>query len=325
MRRTFAVAAAAVASLLALAGTAQAAETYVSSDALGTVKTGTDTKVCSTTVSGWCTFTRASGTVRVVDGAADTPAGQHLELSTPTAGTSDDKAFAFEYDNRGADLDGITTLSYSYLVTQLTADLTATPAAVDWAPAMNVEIDPNGPGVDGGYAVLVFEPVYVDLYKTPTTRTWTTQTPTASAGGWWVSGGGFQDALQQKQARAGYGHATWAEVRAFFPDATVLGIGVNQGGGNGGLTSQVDLLTVNDTTYDFGTAPVVSEPEPEPEPAKPLTADDCKNGGWKTYTDPDFPNQGQCIQFVNTGKTGQGSVSVTPKPSVATVGKIRAA
>ncbi len=37
----------------------------------------------------------------------------------------------------------------------------------------------------------------------------------------------------------------------------------------------------------------------------PLTKDDCKNGGWQTRTDgagQPFPNQGQCIQYVNTGK-----------------------
>lgn len=37
----------------------------------------------------------------------------------------------------------------------------------------------------------------------------------------------------------------------------------------------------------------------------PLTRDDCKNGGWQTLTtasgDP-FSNQGQCIQYFNTGK-----------------------
>jgi hypothetical protein len=36
-----------------------------------------------------------------------------------------------------------------------------------------------------------------------------------------------------------------------------------------------------------------------------LTKDDCKNGGWQTHTTANgttFPNQGQCIQYVNTGK-----------------------
>jgi hypothetical protein len=37
----------------------------------------------------------------------------------------------------------------------------------------------------------------------------------------------------------------------------------------------------------------------------PLTKDDCKNGGWQTHTTATgelFPNQGQCIQYLNTGK-----------------------
>jgi hypothetical protein len=38
-------------------------------------------------------------------------------------------------------------------------------------------------------------------------------------------------------------------------------------------------------------------------PAIPVTADECKKGGWKTFTFlRTFKNQGDCIQFVNTGK-----------------------
>lgn len=33
----------------------------------------------------------------------------------------------------------------------------------------------------------------------------------------------------------------------------------------------------------------------------PLTAEDCKGGAWKNRS-PEFGNQGQCMQFVNTGK-----------------------
>lgn len=35
---------------------------------------------------------------------------------------------------------------------------------------------------------------------------------------------------------------------------------------------------------------------------KPKTKDQCKNGGWARFNDPVFKNQGDCIQFVNTGK-----------------------
>lgn len=37
----------------------------------------------------------------------------------------------------------------------------------------------------------------------------------------------------------------------------------------------------------------------EDPPADPVTMDDCKDGGWEVYG---FKNQGQCNQFVNTGK-----------------------
>lgn len=34
----------------------------------------------------------------------------------------------------------------------------------------------------------------------------------------------------------------------------------------------------------------------------PTSKDQCKNGGWQQFTSPTFKNQGDCIQFVNTGK-----------------------
>jgi hypothetical protein len=56
-----------------------------------------------------------------------------------------------------------------------------------------------------------------------------------------------------------------------------------------GLDGYLDNVVVNangnTTTYDF---------EPEVQ-----SKDDCKNGGWEAFG---FRNQGQCIQFVNTGK-----------------------
>jgi len=38
----------------------------------------------------------------------------------------------------------------------------------------------------------------------------------------------------------------------------------------------------------------------EPEPEGPMTKDDCKNGGWMTFTNPAFKNQGQCVSSVAT-------------------------
>jgi hypothetical protein len=39
----------------------------------------------------------------------------------------------------------------------------------------------------------------------------------------------------------------------------------------------------------------------ESSPTTPQTKDDCKNGGWRNYSDDEgqpFPNQGQCVRFV---------------------------
>jgi hypothetical protein len=63
-------------------------------------------------------------------------------------------------------------------------------------------------------------------------------------------------------------------------------------------------------------------------PDVPMNADDCRNGGWREFG---FRNQGQCIRFVNTGKspaapletesrsagnseTGIGSVQIDQQP-----------
>ena len=56
----------------------------------------------------------------------------------------------------------------------------------------------------------------------------------------------------------------------------------------------VDDVTINDYFENF-----------EPPPPVPANKDACKNDGWKVLTRADytkFKNQGDCIQYVNTGK-----------------------
>ena len=94
----------------------------------------------------------------------------------------------------------------------------------------------------------------------------------------------------------------WSTIVSLNPDAVIVGgFGINQGSGNGGLTTAVDNLSLGYgtgadavcVTYDF-------------EPYRIATSkDDCKDGGWqnvKTATGASFKNQGQCVQYVNTGK-----------------------
>lgn len=88
---------------------------------------------------------------------------------------------------------------------------------------------------------------------------------------------------------------SWAQVKANWPDATISGNTVfKAGSGWTSFDGNVDAFTigVNDvnTTYDF-------------EPTlTPVSMDQCKANGWQQFNSPVFKNQGDCIQFVNTGK-----------------------
>ena len=54
----------------------------------------------------------------------------------------------------------------------------------------------------------------------------------------------------------------------------------------GTITSWGGMLTVTTSA----TSGVVSPP---------TSKEQCKNGGWQTFDNPSFPNQGQCVSFVN--------------------------
>jgi hypothetical protein len=60
--------------------------------------------------------------------------------------------------------------------------------------------------------------------------------------------------------------------------------------------------TGTDGAIIVGGAPAPT-PTATPVPGGPTNKDQCKNGGWRNFTVPrTFKNQGDCIQFVNTGK-----------------------
>ena len=224
------------------------------------------------TASGWVEFERDAG-VADIAGDYGAPAGlgvQSLTLDTPFG---NDKAQAFTSviaDGVPDPLSAVTTLTYVAFRSQ------ASTAFAFQAPALNVEVDVNGLAVAGGFTTLVYEPVYNDFPSAFPTDAWT---PVDALDGgdarWWstnpVPGGPNRDTF-----------SPWSTFVALNPDAVVLRVGVNQGGGNGGLYGAVDGLTYNATTYDF-------------ESFVP-TKDDCKNGGWATlFAAGTWKNQGQCV------------------------------
>lgn len=153
--------------------------------------------------------------------------------------------------------------------------------------ALNLEVDVNGPDVDGGFTTLVFEPVYNTDQGAVVSGEW--QNWDAYNGGdarWWST-----------KAMPGVCSVncfvSWSDIVAANPDATILGgFGVNQGSGNPALVTNVDALHIGTAsgvmTYDFERGPV--------------TKDQCKNGGWASYQNPSFKNQGDCVSFVASGK-----------------------
>lgn len=88
-----------------------------------------------------------------------------------------------------------------------------------------------------------------------------------------------------------------AQMDILSPGSNIRAFSINLGQTNAsdaGMSGYFDNVVVSttggSTTYDF--EPVLT----------PNSADQCKKGGWMTFNTPAFKNQGDCIQYVKTGK-----------------------
>jgi hypothetical protein len=187
----------------------------------------------------WVLYTRDTGTGTFVNGPTVPPSGAGSLRMVTTTGN--DKAYLFNYDQIGTTLSSINAISYS---TYRTA------GEFQQVAALNMEVDFNGPSVDGGFTTLVFEPVYNTDQGAVVDGVWQSwDAYNSGAARWWST----KD-IPGLCAFSCY--ATWTDIKAANPDATILGgFGVNQGGGNPNLTSSVDKLTIGyngvTTVYDF--------------------------------------------------------------------------
>ncbi len=243
---------------------------------------------------GWSTAdTRPGGDVNfVLDASA--PAGNGaLQLTTDATTTA--KAQYLHESN--TPLANVTELSY------YTRQVSAPFAGADPSYQLPVCLGgftspqtPTNPTGCTGFTTFVFEPYQNNGLGTPAPvivpNIW--QQWDVDAGQFWssrtASGGGTCNVF------AGFGGAPFyslATLQTMCPNAVVVGFGVNIGSNNPSYDVYTDLVNFNGTTYDF-------------EPYLVATnKDQCKNGGWvnaKRADGSSFKNQGDCIQYTNTGK-----------------------
>ncbi len=98
---------------------------------------------------------------------------------------------------------------------------------------------------------------------------------------------------------AGNGGATLytlAQIKTMCPAAVAIGFGVNIGSYNPSYNVETDLVSFNNTAYNFEPYVVAT------------TKEQCMKGGWTTVTDANgspFTNQGLCVAYtVSEGSVG---------------------
>lgn len=223
--------------------------------------------------------TRAGGASAIVN-TYGAPAGfgdGSLELTTTP--TNADKAQRITHQVAGTPLADVSELAYW---TYQAAGNTAPTADASY----QLQIDLDGdPATTSDFTTLVYEPYWNGTVAPATWQHWD-----AASGNWWSS----RDIPGVVvHGAGGPPFTTPAAVAETYPNATVLGIGVNVGTYNPGYTVATDgvkFATTNQSlTFDFE-----------------LGKDDCKHGGWQTAFAPlEFQNQGDCVAYVASAGRNQ--------------------
>jgi uncharacterized membrane protein len=221
-----------------------------------------------------------TGAVDFVKGPGTPPAGTGSVQFTVGA-NGDSYPTVRQGDYNGVALSNLTSLDYYTYVSHS--------GSGGQAPYIDLYVDNDNNGTRDD--ILTFEPIYNPSQGAVALNTW--QHWNALTGLWWSDSMGGPPPL-----------FTLSSYIATHPDARIVnsgGGGVILAAGCGGaawtsFVGNADKLTIGvggtDTTYDF-------EPAAAGGGGTPTSKDQCKHGGWRSFTNPSFKNQGQCVAYVN--------------------------
>lgn len=227
--------------------------------------------VTPSNTQGWTTAdTRVGGDVQfVTDSTSPYPSGA-LQLTTD----STNAAKAQYMHDANVPLSDVTDLSYH-------TKQVSGPAVAD--PSYQLAVDLNGDAA-GGFTTLVYEPYWNGTVVPNAWQQWD-----VASGKFWSSNTVTCSNGTVTKAPGGPATYTLSDLKTMCPDAVVVGFGVNVGTYNPSYVVNTDGVNFNGTVYDFELTNV------------PTSKDQCKDNGYKNYTDANgnsFKNQGQCVSSV---------------------------
>ena len=232
---------------------------------------------------GWSTAdTRSNGTVSfVADNTAPLGLGAlSLITGTSTVSPSQDKAQFTHPAN--VLLSSVTSLGY--FTKQISASFEAGLPSYQLRTCLygiTASVCTPSPNTSGhSIATFVYEPYVNEGNAAVQNNVWQH---------WDVSAGKFWSTRTEGILTASQGTYTYnlSQLKVGFPNAVVIGFGVNIGSNNPNYNTETDAFVFNNTTYDF-----------EPDLTFPTNKDQCKKDAWKTFTGGNFKNQGDCVSYV---------------------------
>jgi hypothetical protein len=212
---------------------------------------GTPTINCNFAApTGYCTELHEGGTAAVVDDRRANLGRGYLRFKTQ--GENDHASVFAQPQFAGKKLADLTSISFETLIEHVGTTNNQI------APSINIQINPHKVGNTSIFTTLVWEPINAHLPVVA--GTWQQWTPSATSpsGGWWASGTTTDPGPTNRYGFTNYS-ATFDQVKAALPAATIYQVGVNQGTGSTGLIAGVDQLKLNNTTYDFDNGPPAAD------------------------------------------------------------------